>query len=177
LLVSQFYDRELPPYDAVFLATDRAVAFFTKKDALRVVTRFQGRSKQLLIIDLGVPRNSDPNVSQVKNVKLLQVSDLLERAKHGEEQRKRAIRHAKPIIHAHASQLSRKLFVFLEQNRILSFRKDLENALTKRKIQLLEAIEKKHQNSQLDKTLDRVFHEIIHISQKHFERALMEGKP
>ena len=177
LLVNQFYDRELPPYDAIFLATDRTAAFFTEKDVLRVRNSFQDPRKQLLIIDLGVPRNSDPNVAQIETVKLLQVSDLMERAKHSEEQRKQAIRHAKPIIYSQAIQLNRKLFIFLEQDRILNFRKDLEHALIRRKTQLLEIIEKNHQHSKLDKTLERVFHEILHISQKHFEKALMEGRP
>ena len=177
LLVNQFYDRELPPYDAIFLATDRTAAFFTQKDVLRVKNSFQDPDKHLLIIDLGMPRNSDPNVAKIENVKLLQVSDLMERAKHAEKQRKQAIRHAKPIIYSQAVQLNRKLFIFLEQERILNFRRDLENALTKRKTQLLEVIDKDHQNSKLDRTLERVFHEILHISQKHFEKALMEGKP
>ncbi|MEM1584193.1 MAG: glutamyl-tRNA reductase [Nitrososphaerota archaeon] len=61
--------------DAVFVTTSAPHYILTRG---KVEEAVQERSKPLMIIDLSVPRNVDPNVSHLKNVKLITLDGLRE---------------------------------------------------------------------------------------------------
>jgi len=61
--------------DIVFVTTSAPHYIITRE---RIAEAIEGRDKTLLIIDLSVPRNVDPEVSRLQNLKLITLDDLKE---------------------------------------------------------------------------------------------------
>ncbi|MCS7126600.1 MAG: glutamyl-tRNA reductase [Aigarchaeota archaeon] len=67
-------DKYLHIADVVFVTTSAPHYIITRKK----IEEIKGREKPLLIVDLSVPRNVDPEVSKLPNIKLLSLDELKE---------------------------------------------------------------------------------------------------
>jgi glutamyl-tRNA reductase len=67
------------------------------------------RNRPLLLIDLSVPRNIDPDVTGLDHVSLFNIDDLEAVARQGVQARKRELTACDRIIKAHVAAITEKL--------------------------------------------------------------------
>lgn len=90
-------------YDCVILATS-SNDFILSPDQL---LRYSRQQKQLLVIDIGAPRNADPAISAVKGVKLICVDDLRSTAERHLSERTHELGDIEAIIEEQVIEFTR----------------------------------------------------------------------
>jgi glutamyl-tRNA reductase len=98
---------EMRDVDVVIAATSSAETLLNCDDIENLMKA--RRNRQLLLIDLSVPRNIDPAVGQLENVSLYDMDDLGALARQGVQGRERELAACHQIIEAHAAALTEKL--------------------------------------------------------------------
>ncbi len=165
---------ENPPYsDIIVLANDKTEPYFGEETVQKILSKKE--TTQILVLDLGVPRNSKEELRNEPKIKLIQISDLFETINKNKEQRQNAIYQAKPIIEEQYYILEKKIVLEKEKNKIIKLRKDLETVAENRKKQLLKQIIQQKDPEKIERSIELLVKDVIHVSQKHFEEILLEG--
>ena len=86
----------IPHADVVVSATSATDPVITREDARRAVA--QRRGQPLFFLDLGIPRNVDPQVADLDNAFLYAVDDLQEIAERNRQERQREVVPAMAIL-------------------------------------------------------------------------------
>ncbi len=158
--------------DIIVLANDKEEPYFNVEIAKKIA---QKNKSKVLVLDLGVPRNSVEDVKRVENIELIQISDLIETINKNKKRKQKAIKEAQPIIEEQYEILQKKLILNKEKDKIINLRKDLQNIAENRKQQLLKQLGQNKDTTKLERTIELLLKDVIHVSQKHFEKILMEG--
>ncbi len=96
-------DRALAEADIVITSVTAPHHVITGDDIRNIM--FERDGKPIFIIDIAVPRNVDPSVTETENVYLYNVDSLKEIAEHNMKGRTREIEHASSIIDEDVSEL------------------------------------------------------------------------
>ena len=83
---------------SIVIASASAQDYLFNKDAVKKIMSSRG-GKQLLIIDIAVPRNFDPAVEKIENVYLYSVDELSEVAEKNKEARKEDVKKGSRIVY------------------------------------------------------------------------------
>ncbi len=120
----------LPRSDLVITATGSAEPIITRK-------MLEGKSGEMVIIDVAIPRNVSQDVSSLPGVRLLNIDDLREVAERNRKAREREIERVEEIIERELGLLIRHLYridvedivsgLFREAERVR--RREVERAL------------------------------------------------
>jgi glutamyl-tRNA reductase len=92
--------------DIVFVTTSAPHYIITKE---RVAEAIKGRDKPLLVIDLSVPRNVDPEVSRLQNLKLITIDDLKEHIDHSIYDKIKELDKVEALIEEYVEKFQEKL--------------------------------------------------------------------
>ena len=84
----------IPEVDCLISATDADVQIITRND----LERLNKFNSQKVFIDLGMPRNIDPDINKIKNIHLFNISDLNDSIERSIELRKDSVPGAKEIV-------------------------------------------------------------------------------
>ena len=87
---------EPPNLDVLVLAGGANAPFLTPDVASRFLDG--GRGADLVVIDLGLPRNCDPRIGNLTGIRLVQMDDLADAAKRGKAARSTAEAEARAIL-------------------------------------------------------------------------------
>jgi glutamyl-tRNA reductase len=98
---------EMRDVDVVIAATSSAETLLTRDDVDNLMKA--RRNRPLLLIDLAVPRNIDPDVGGLEHVALYNIDDLEGLARRGVQARERELAACHQIIEAHVGALIEKL--------------------------------------------------------------------
>lgn len=105
----QDLETALSQVDIVVSATACPYPFISEQMMRQVIHQ---RQKSLFLLDLAVPRDIEPNVSQLPNITLYNIDDLERMTQEGLQQRQTAAEHASKLI-------DYELKTFLQQHRAL----------------------------------------------------------
>ena len=97
---------EMRDVDVVVAATSSGQTLLALDDIENLMK--SRKTRPLLLIDLAVPRNIDPAVSQLENVTLYNIDDLAALARKGAQARQRELATCRQIIEAHVAALIEK---------------------------------------------------------------------
>lgn len=89
-------DRLLPETDVVLACVGGSGPILTRERVEAALRKRQGRP--LFLIDIGVPRNIDPEIHEIDSAYLYDLDDLQEVAASNEEERRREVERAERII-------------------------------------------------------------------------------
>ncbi|MGC8976026.1 MAG: glutamyl-tRNA reductase [Candidatus Ratteibacteria bacterium] len=81
--------------------------------------KFPIMDKKIIIVDLAVPRDIDPEIKMFKNVELYQLEDLNVIIERNIENRKKEAEKAKKIIDFYVEKIWGKKFIELEQDQVI----------------------------------------------------------
>ena len=84
----------IPEVDCLISATDADVQIITRHE-LEKLKKF---SSKKVFVDLGMPRNIDPEINDIKNIHLFNISDLNDSIERSIELRKQSVPGAKEIV-------------------------------------------------------------------------------
>jgi glutamyl-tRNA reductase len=98
---------EMGKVDVVIAATSSARTLLSCDDIENLMKA--RRNRPLLLIDLSVPRNIDPDVTGLDHVSLFNIDDLEAVARQGVQARKRELTACDRIIKAHVAAITEKL--------------------------------------------------------------------
>ena len=98
---------EMPDVDVVIAATSSPESLLTRDDADNLMRSRHHRP--LLLIDLSVPRNIDPDVTRLDHVSLFNLDDLEAVAHRGVQAREQELTACHQIIEAHVAALTEKI--------------------------------------------------------------------
>lgn len=124
--------------DVVVTSTGAGRALLHRKDLHPVMRR--RRWRPLVLIDLSVPRNIEPSVSEIEGVYCFDVDDLTEVAGQGLEKRQRAAREAERIVDEETGRAWRLLLgesVNAEIGALVRYADDIRAAELSRAVALL----------------------------------------
>jgi glutamyl-tRNA reductase len=94
--------RSVPPRADVLVSATSAPDVLFDRDTLAPALRGRSGLDPLLIVDLAVPRDSDPALHASDAVRIVTIDDLRVEAQHNVERRAKAIEAAKPLVSAAA---------------------------------------------------------------------------
>ena len=86
----------------IIISSTAAPGYIFSKDAIKEIMRFRD-AKPLFIIDISVPRNIDPDVTNIENVHLYNIDDLKRIADDNLKNRMKEVELAMEIINADAT--------------------------------------------------------------------------
>ncbi len=89
-------DGKLAEADIVIASAASEDYLFTKKSFKRIVNGSGG--KELLILDIAVPRNFEPDINEIKNIHLYSIDDLSEQAEKNRKVREEDIAEGMEIV-------------------------------------------------------------------------------
>jgi glutamyl-tRNA reductase len=118
---------EMRKVDVVIAATSSAKTLLSCDDIENLMKA--RRNRPLLLIDLSVPRNIDPDVTGLDHVSLFNIDDLEAVARQGVQARKRELTACDRIIKAHVAAITEKLQTQEVQSRWRSARRQLSTTL------------------------------------------------
>jgi glutamyl-tRNA reductase len=98
---------EMRDVDVVIAATTSAETLLGRDDIENLMK--SRRNRPLLLIDLSVPRNIDPAVTNLENVALYNIDDLEALAQQGAYAREREVAACNQIVDAHVAMITEKL--------------------------------------------------------------------
>jgi glutamyl-tRNA reductase len=87
---------ELPGADVLLASVQVSEPLIVRATVERALAERHGRP--LLVIDLGLPRNADPEIAELENLYLYDLDDLEEIAERGRARRREAVRASERII-------------------------------------------------------------------------------
>lgn len=134
-------NKQIKSSDIVIVATGATSPTITEKNILT-----QNRKK--LFIDLSVPRNIDPKIAMIENIRLVDMDMLNAEADQTLEDRKKDIPKAKTIINLHKLEFED----WLKLHRLGPYIKKLESSFEKEKQNEI----KKHKGQYTDQELQKV---------------------
>ena len=122
-----------------------------------------------LFLDLGVPRNCEPEINTIKGLTLYQMDKLLSIVEKNQVLRQQAVTYANTIIDKEITYVKTVLAKKEYNNLIISLRNELESVATKR-LQEIPNVELLPPDFQ--RWYHNTIHELMHISQNHLENSL-----
>ncbi len=99
----------------ILITTTSSPNYIIKKESLEGVLK-----NRLYIIDLGVPKNVDPKVKEIKNVELFSLEDLTSVIKKNVERKKEEVKRVKEMISKEVGRLWEEL-IKLELEKVPLF--------------------------------------------------------
>jgi glutamyl-tRNA reductase len=118
---------EMRKVDVAVAATSSAKTLLSCDDIENLMKA--RRNRPLLLIDLSVPRNIDPDVTGLDHVSLFNIDDLEAVARQGVQARKRELTACDRIIKAHVAAITEKLQAEEVQSRWRSAPRQLSTTL------------------------------------------------
>ena len=122
----EYFKKELLKVDVAIFSTSSKEALISKNELNKIISK---RDKDLLIIDLSVPRNIPTDCQDISNVKIINVDDLKDAVNLNYKKRKTQILQAEKFIEDFLSEFddwtnSRQL-----RPSILSIKKQIKNII------------------------------------------------
>lgn len=133
---------EPPALDVVLLASDAETPFFDTDAAARFIVKSLKTGRDgLTVIDLGLPRNCNPDVAGVSGCRLVQMQDLAMEAERGKAKRSGAEDEARAILDEELEKIV-KSFRLRELDKIVGdLRQDIVDVGKERLSKLPPALE------------------------------------
>ncbi|MCE7737316.1 MAG: hypothetical protein GPJ54_20675 [Candidatus Heimdallarchaeota archaeon] len=123
--------------------------------------------ENILIFDLGMPRNCVEDIGRLNNVELVDMENLLSYSNEGEEGSKSELQGVYEVINDELRKLMKKLNKKKQSKKVVSLRMDLMSLAEAKKSELID----KEENIL---KFNQFVNQLIHISQKHLEQAILE---
>lgn len=125
----------------------------------------------LLIFDLGIPKNADPIIANESGISLYQMDQLVRLSEQNLAKRSESIAKAHEIIDAQVQMVG----LFFEKKAIDPFIKDLRFDLEKvARKRLNDYTENKELPVEFYKWFNNTIKELMHVSQQHLEKGIHE---
>lgn len=122
-----------------------------------------------ILVDFGMPRNCHPEVSDLNNITLYNLLDLIKISKL--QKTNKLLSHTYNVLNMEIELIIQNFDKQqLTEKHIKSLRFEIERLVQKNKASIVNGEAK---NS---KSFDQFVNQLIHISQQHLERAIIEGR-
>jgi glutamyl-tRNA reductase len=157
LMVKDFDD--LQKHDVLIVATGSDGPVITKSNVSHLI------NGKLTVVDLGMPRNCDPNIGELPNLTLIGIEDLVIHSKNNVEHSE--LDQAYGILGREISGIINDYQKKKKSNAIVSLRNDLLEAANSRKSEFDIKADPKYAVK-----FDQFINQLIHVSQKHLENIL-----
>ena len=174
----KLFKKELANVDVAIFSTSSKEPLISKNELAKIRKESQ---KELLIIDLSVPRNIPNNCSDIENIKLINVDDLKDAVNHNYKKRRSQIIKAEKFIEDFLSDFddwtnSRQL-----RPSILSIKKQIKNIVIEETIENVNSSSSETDANLFDsdgfnKRLDKVYEKFSDNLVRKIRQASNNGK-
>ena len=172
------FKKKLANVDVAIFSTSSKEPLISKNELAKIRKESQ---KELLIIDLSVPRNIPNNCSDIENIKLINVDDLKDAVNHNYKKRRSQIIKAEKFIEDFLSDFddwtnSRQL-----RPSILSIKKQIKNIVIEETIENVNSSSSETDANLFDsdgfnKRLDKVYEKFSDNLVRKIRQASNNGK-
>lgn len=164
-----------PQVDMIILASDVDAPFFTREVANGFVARRRLDEGPLLVLDLGLPRNSEPDVGKLEGCKLYQMDDFAKLAEDAREARRGVLVEARAVLEAELSRVSRDWFLGENGGQVTWLRERFLETAEERLAELERTEDLDHllQKESFLRWYDKTVKRLLHLSREELKRALL----
>lgn len=169
---------EVPDYlaqvDIVISATASPLPLVGKGMVERALK--QRKHKPILLIDLAMPRDIEPEVGDCEDVFLYNIDDLQQIAEQGHEQRKQAAKQAFELIDSQATQFYEQQKLRASEPTIIRYREKMQRLADKEYQRALQALANGQEPAIVLKEMQyRMINKLIHHPTLQLRQAALEG--
>lgn len=137
----------------------------------------QGERRSLLMIDLAVPRDIDPEVASIKDVYLYDMDSLQEIITEGLKLRRESMRSAEQIIEVHADCFMRQTQALSAVDTIRAYREKLERLRDQELLKAKRRLQRGADPSEVVHDMARILtNKIMHTPTTQLKQAAFEGQ-
>lgn len=170
----------LPDYLAradVLIASASAPGHLIEPDAVKAAMRAR-KNLPMLVVDIAVPRNVNPEVNEIENVYLYNVDDLEQVAAQNRMEREREIQDCEAIIHERAEKFVRVVEGMAVDPTIARLSDSMHAIMQAELDKLFPRLEHltEKEKGQISLMADRIIHKILHGAVEALTQEAREGR-
>ncbi|MHA2248905.1 MAG: hypothetical protein ACXAD7_01020 [Candidatus Kariarchaeaceae archaeon] len=151
-------------HDVLILATDAANPIISRSNINSLCN-----NDKITIVDLGMPRNCDTNVTELSNVSLMSIEDLVLYSKNNLHDT--TIESAFNVLDHEIKQILQHYRKSVKSDAVTSLREDLLKTANSKKFEFDST------DPNYSKKFDQFINQLIHVSQRHLENIILENHP
>ena len=163
-----------PPVSTLLISAMNVEAPFLTKEFFAKLTR-KTKERTILTIDLSMPSSCDVEDGSIDRVRVRRMQDFRSVTEKQRQRRQKARQEAEYVIAEQMLVAEELLVLGAERQKIVELRQDLEEIAAKRLDDIRPALNSANLSKKTERFLEATLKEMIHASQRHLERAILES--
>jgi len=165
----------MPQADILVTATSCPLPFITKQTLQKILQK--RNYKPMILVDLAVPRDIEPEVENLEAVTLINIDNLMQIKENNQLQRKQAGKLAEQMIQDALRTYTKKNKSLQVQNLICDYRASMHELARQEVVRARQKLSRGHcQYQVIEELADRLIQKIMHQPTKGLREAAIDDR-